>query len=255
MSQKKLFPILLIVAATLLLLGMSHENQIPWPQGYDTKKAGASAYDGLANVPHSPYFQQLDFYNMQPTASLTILPKFRTYQQTTEYTCGPAAALMVVEHFLGRSVDDELAMGKVMGTKAYTGTNTKGMARYFKKIGWQVTSSSDKGQTPENTVAFKAFVLEHLRRNVPIMVENVDWGGHWRVIIGYDTMGTDDITSSDVLIMADPYDTADHMQDGYVVVPAEKFFYMWFDSNLFSAGDRKQQWLVAEPPAGYQTQG
>ena len=86
--------------------------------------------------------------------------------------------------------------------------------------------------------------------NVPIMVQNVDWGGHWRVIIGYDTMGTDDITSSDVLIMADPYDTADHLQDGYVVVPAEKFFYMWFDSHLFAAGDRKQQWLAAEPPVG-----
>ena len=82
------------------------------------------------------------------------------------------------------------------------------------------------------------------------MVENVDWGGHWRIIIGYDTMGTDDITSSDVLIMADPYDTADHLQDGYVVVPAEKFFYMRFDSHLFAAGDRKQQWLAAEPPEG-----
>lgn len=50
--------------------------------------------------------------------------------------------------------------------------------------------------------------------------------------------------------MADPYDTADHLQDGYVVVPAEKFFYMWFDSHLFAAGDRKQQWLAAEPPVG-----
>lgn len=135
---------------------------------------------------------------------------------------------MVVEHFLGRSPDDELAIGKAMGTRPYTGTNTKGMVRYFKKIGWEVSSNADKNKTPQDTLAFKNFVLDHLNRNVPIMVENVDWGGHWRVIIGYDTMGTDGITSSDVLIMADPYDTADHLQDGYVVVPAEKFFYMWF---------------------------
>lgn len=159
---------------------------------------------------------------------------------------------MVVEHFQGRSEEDELAIGKIMGTKSYTGTNTKGMVKYFKKKGWQVTSSADKDKTPQNTQEFKAFVVEHLKRNVPIMVENVDWGGHWRVIIGYDTMGTDDITSSDVLIMADPYDTADHLQDGYVVVPAEKFFYMWFVSHLFAAGDRKQQWLAAEPPVGYE---
>lgn len=191
------------------------------------------------------------FIICSPAASLTLLPKFRTYQQTTEYTCGPAAALMVVEHFLGRSPDDELAIGKAMGTRPYTGTNTKGMVRYFKKIGWEVSSNADKNKTPQDTLAFKNFVLDHLNRNVPIMVENVDWGGHWRVIIGYDTMGTDGITSSDVLIMADPYDTADHLQDGYVVVPAEKFFYMWFDAHLFAAGDRKQQWLAAEPPGGY----
>lgn len=254
MPQKKLFAALLVAASALLMLGMSNENQIPYPPNYDTKSAGASSYNGLANVPESPYFQQLDFYNMQPAGSLILLPKFRTYQQTTEYTCGPAAALMVVEHFQGRSEEDELAIGKIMGTKSYTGTNTKGMVKYFKKKGWQVASSADKDKTPQNTQEFKAFVVEHLKRNVPIMVENVDWGGHWRVIIGYDTMGTDDITSSDVLIMADPYDTADHLQDGYVVVPAEKFFYMWFDSHLFAAGDRKQQWLAAEPPAGFKTE-
>lgn len=251
MPKKKFFAAMLVATSAMLMLGMSNENQIPYPQGYDTKSAGASSYNGLANVPQSPYFQQLDFYNMQSSASLTLLPKFRTYQQTTEYTCGPAAALMVVEHFLGSSPDDELAIGKAMGTRPYTGTTTKGMVRYFKKIGWQVSSTADKNKTPKDTLEFKNFVLDHLNRNVPIMVENVDWGGHWRVIIGYDTMGTDDITSSDVLIMADPYDTADHLQDGYVVVPAEKFFYMWFDSHLFAAGDRRQQWLTAEPPGGY----
>ena len=116
---------MLVATSAMLMLGMSNENQIPYPQGYDTKSAGASSYNVLANVPQSPYFQQLDFYNMQSSASLTLLPKFRTYQQTTEYTCGPAAALMVVEHFLGRSPDDELAIGKAMGTRPYTGTNTK----------------------------------------------------------------------------------------------------------------------------------
>jgi hypothetical protein len=36
-----------------------------------------------------------------------------------------------------------------------------------------------------------------------------DWGGHWQVIIGYDTMGTE-VEQDDVLIVADPYDTTDH---------------------------------------------
>ena len=76
MPQKKLFAALLVAASALLMLGMSNENQIPYPSNYDTKSAGASSYNGLANVPKSPYFQQLDFYNMQPTDSLVLLPKF-----------------------------------------------------------------------------------------------------------------------------------------------------------------------------------
>lgn len=93
MPQKKLFAALLVAASALLMLGMSNENQIPYPSNYDTKSAGASSYNGLANVPKSPYFQQLDFYNMQPTDSLVLLPKFRTYQQTTEIYLRPCRCI------------------------------------------------------------------------------------------------------------------------------------------------------------------
>lgn len=133
MPQKKLFAALLVAASALLMLGMSNENQIPYPSNYDTKSAGASSYNGLANVPKSPYFQQLDFYNMQPTDSLVLLPKFRTYQQTTEYTCGPAAALMVVEHFQGRSEEDELAIGKIMGQSPIPGLILKVWSNILRK--------------------------------------------------------------------------------------------------------------------------
>lgn len=34
-------------------------------------------------------------------------------------------------------------------------------------------------------------MVDNLKDNTPILVENVEWGGHWRAIIGYDTMGTD----------------------------------------------------------------
>lgn len=48
MPQKKLFAVLLVAASALLMLGMSNENQIPYPSNYDTKSAGASSYNGLA---------------------------------------------------------------------------------------------------------------------------------------------------------------------------------------------------------------
>ena len=133
-----------------------------------------------------------------------------------------------------------------MKTKGYPiGTNPHNMVNFFKKIGWQVESSLDS-LTFDDYDTFKEFVCKNLRQKTPIMVENVGWGGHWRVIIGYDTMGTAEIID-DVLIMADPYDTCDHCQDGYVVVNGEKFFSMWFDHFMLPKKQRNQPWIVARP--------
>jgi hypothetical protein len=128
------------------------------------------------------------------------------------------------------------------------GTNTRGMSRYFEKKGWTVKNSLKHG-SPETYEDFIKFVDENLKQGVPIMVENVDWGGHWRVIIGHDTMG-DSNGMNDVLIVADPYDTTDHSHDGYNIISATRFYYMWFDAHLFREKEKERQWLTAVPP-GY----
>ena len=127
----------------------------------------------------------------------------------------------------------------------YNGTTTKGLRGYFKDLGWNVTSSADT-DSPKTYTDFLNFVTSNLKDNTPIMVENVEWGGHWRIIIGYDNMNTAN-TGDDVLIFADPFDKADHLQDGYTIVPAEKFFYMWFDAIRFAKGANWKQWVVAKP--------
>ncbi len=226
------------------------ERFIPYPKGYVTDRLGASAYRGAGNANLSPYYGSIDVYHLTGSDRLTILPRYKTYQQTTEYSCGPAAALMVLHHY-GNTVWDELAIAKVMETNTQTGTPTSGMVRFFTKIGWQVQSSltapKNDGKSFPDPEALGALVITLLRKVTPIMVENIDWAGHWRVIIGYDTMGTKTI-ADDVLIMADSYDTADHRQDGYTIVPTEKFFYMWYDSHLLPPDQRLQQWLIAVPP-------
>lgn len=45
-------------------------------------------------------------------------------------------------------------------------------------------------------------------------------------------------------IMAAPYDTADHLQDGYTIVPADRFQYLWFDHDLLPQGPRLKQWIM-----------
>ncbi|MCQ2372672.1 MAG: C39 family peptidase [Phascolarctobacterium sp.] len=206
---------------------------------------GAAAHVTKHDIKNSPYFPALDFYNMKSNDHLTILSNFKTYQQTTGYTCGPAAAYMVVEHYLGKCPQTEMEIAKAMDTNNHNGTSVKGMMSYFEKVNWEVHSSTSS-KTPKNYDAFVRFVEGNLKQNNPIMVENVEWGGHWRVIIGYDSMGTD-YKGDDVLIMADPFDLADHHQDGYNIEPAEKFYYMWFDSQLFSSFEKKNPWLIAKP--------
>lgn len=222
---------------------------IAYPANYDTRSEGASAYNGLGNVKQSPYFAVQDFYNLQSTDSLTILPHYKTYQQTTEITCGPAAALTVLAHY-GNTSWTEKEIAKIMDTKPAVGTDTAGMVKYFKKIGWDVTSSlnsaDENGTSFASVKDFKDFVIANLKNNTPILVENIDWGGHWRVIIGYDTMGTE-TTADDVLILADPYDTSDHSQDGYNVNSVERFYFMWFDAHMLPAGQQNQQWIIAKP--------
>ncbi|SFE04914.1 C39 family peptidase [Succiniclasticum ruminis] len=211
---------------------------------------GPASVQGQSDVKDSPYFKKVDVYNMKSGGSLLLLEKYKTHQQHTYYTCGPAAALTVVQHFLGKTPDSEMEMAKIMGTHPAgvkdPGTNTRGMSRYFEQKGWKVKNALKDG-SPETYEKFLVFVDDNLKRGIPIMVENVDWGGHWRVIIGLDTLG-DKNEMNDVLILADPYDTTDHAQDGYNIISATRFYYMWFDASLFREKEKVRQWLTAVPP-------
>lgn len=218
---------------------------IPYPDGLETQIEGASSAPLDINHEDSKYFSQLDYYNMESNNNLTILSHYPTYQQTTEYTCGPAAGLTVLYYF-GDTQYDEMSLAQEMKTQGYPiGTNPQDMVDFFKRIGYHTESSLD-GITFDSYAAFRDFVLSELKNNHPIMVENVEWGGHWRVIIGYDDMGTE-ATLDDVLIFADSYDTCDHLQDGYMVGSGWKFYSMWFDHYMLPEAQRNQPFIVAYP--------
>ena len=118
--------------------------------------------------------------------------------------------------------------------------------------GFKLESSLDY---PADQLA-EAFPLERfetlLKAGTPVMVAWNDWGGHWQVVIGYDTLGTE-TTQDDVLIVADPYDTTDHNQDGYTVYGAERFYYNWTMYDFFEdqgiENQRDLMFLIAVPAA------
>jgi len=192
---------------------------------------------GRANHNSSPYYKHPDFYRMDNTDSRTILPHFATYQQTTDYTCGPAALLMAA-YYRGVLLN-ELEIAKATGANKKTGTSTEQMVHYLKNTGWKVRSS-----LTEPEIATLHFLKHQIKNGNPVMVEWVDWAGHWQVAIGYDDVGTPAEVSDDVLIMADPYDTSDHLQDGYAIVQADRFQSMWFDHDLLPKNQRKRQWII-----------
>ena len=226
------------------------KHTIPYPDGYDITSTGASCYDGCDDHFDSPYFKILDVYNMTSTDTLTVIPKFETYQQTTEYTCGSATVLMVLNHY-GVSDYDELTIAEKSCTSDETGIDPQGLVKFFDEIGWNVQSSVDTngGYTFEDPADFQSWVTENLKAETPVMVDWLDWAGHWQAIIGYDTMGTEDNFGDDVIILADPYDTSDQYQDGYYIFSAERFYYMWREGIGTGPEPQQQPWVIATPAA------
>ena len=199
-------------------------------------------------------------------ATTVKLADFATMQQTTDYTCGNVAALMVMRYY-GTTDEDETSLAYKMHTHADSrradtvagtaerltdyGTNVGEIYRYFaSRSDYRIVSTSYRleGPTPPpltdtshvgvQAVGNKApqfadydtaahFIREQLVMGRPIMVCWTEWGGHWTVVVGYDNRGTADNYDDDLLLMADPYDTTDGLRDGFSSVPLVHFFYNW----------------------------
>ncbi|MCH1940151.1 papain-like cysteine protease family protein [Holdemania massiliensis] len=217
-------------------------------------EAGADSVEREGDHSDSPYFSRVDFYNAKNTDTLTILPQFQTMQQTSEWSCGVVSALLVLNYYdqLGDQTERTLAEYRSNGLTP-AATDMESMIAIFDQIGgFELESSLDYSADE----LWDVFPLERfealLKEGTPVMVAWNDWGGHWQVVIGYDNMGTE-TTQDDVLIVADPYDTTDHNQDGYTVYGAERFYYNWTMYDFFEGqgieNQRDLMFLIAKPIA------
>jgi hypothetical protein len=179
-----------------------------------------------------------DFYVLDIKENLPrsgcILLDVDSYQQTTDYTCGPSAVVTLLKYF-GKT-GDEMTIAQEMGTSTTTGTTPQQMDTWLNNHGFQ-SSFHEYG------------TLDTLRKNldkqIPTLVEWSDWGGHWVLVVGYDTRNTTTI-SDDVIIFADPYDRHDDHNDGLSWFNAERFYYMWYDALLFGTVMRRV-YIQAKP--------
>ena len=221
---------------------------IPYPEKYgeNPKKDGASSFCGAADHSRSRYYVANDFYNMKSEGTLHILEHFETYQQTKEYTCGAASALMVLNWF-GKKNYDELAVSQLVESHATKGSATENIADFFDLIGWDVDFHADTKAKFETIEEAESFFINAIDNGTPVMIDWVDWAGHWQVLIGIDTCscGT---PYDDVLIFADPYDVTDHRQDGYYTFPLGRFLGMWREGACAEKAEPYvQPYVIAKP--------
>lgn len=245
---------------------------------------GADAYKGIGNNDDSPYFHHRDYYHLQSNDTLLILPHFPTMQQTTEWSCGCVVSLLTLRYFGIAPEATEWSLAKALHAHTNTtrpneepgtafryidyGTKLEEMHHYFSQLrGIRVPKSSyrehyrkedvikegdpfppcDRGNLYPTFPAvehFASWLEEQLRHQYVVLAEWSDWDGHWVCLIGLDNNGTPNFRGDDVLILADPYDTMDHWQDGYTAVPIDRFFYLWKDRAIETKPYQLQPFLV-----------
>ena len=234
--------------AKLAMTETSPEHTIAYPEAYGNASSldGASSFGGTADHPHSRYYVANDYFQMKPDATLHILHRFHTYQQTTEYTCGAASALMVLNWF-GQKQYHEKAVAGLLETHCTKGSSVENIADLFDLLGWNVDFHADTDRKFQTIEEAEQAIIGYIDRGIPMMIDWVDWAGHWQVLIGIDTCGTD-TPYDDVLIFADPYDVTDHRQDGYYTYPLGRFFGMWREGPCAEKARPYQQPFVAAWP-------
>lgn len=108
------------------------------------ENGGADSYANQGDNPKSRYYVNPNFYDMQSDDEITIIPKFKTMQQTTEWSCGNAVALMVLHHFNKIDVTEmELAEIMKSSTDLDVANAKPGSANNFYEYGTSVRQLYD----------------------------------------------------------------------------------------------------------------
>jgi len=156
-----------------------------------SEEDGADSVEREGDHSDSPYFKHPDYYNLESTETLTILSHFKTIQQSSEWSCGVASALMVLEWYGLRGDYNEETLAELRPQGLEPGaTSLSEMVAMFDGVGgFKCYSAIDAGEDVYDIFTFD-FIRDTLAAGDPILIGWNDWGGHWQVIIGYDTMGT-----------------------------------------------------------------
>ncbi|MDR2192271.1 MAG: C39 family peptidase [Endomicrobium sp.] len=201
-----------------------------------------SLYEKQSSIGVADYYQLLS----NPDKNFKYLKNFKGYQQTTDYTCG-AAVVMSLLNFYGKLSNaqlnhkTEMKIAKEMGTSKTHGANPEQIAKWLKNNGFNVKYGTD---------GTLKMIKENIRKGTPVIVEWIDWGGHWAVACGYHKRFNAKKKRVDTIFLADPsaYWYAPDNPLEITSVSALRFKFMWFDVKHFNPGKLVENiYIIATP--------
>ena len=221
----------------------SKDQYIPVKEDINGEEGALELRDKI-DIMNSKYFKALDIFNMKSSGSLILLERFKTYQQTSSYSCGCASLIMAI-YYLDGTIIGEQDCSKRANTNEDTGTLPANLEKAISEYGYDYESKRkgfEKDKVPSYVdEEFAEYLKNSLKNNEPIILLSNDWGGHYTVVIGYDDMGTEYI-EDDVVIIADPFDSSDHIDDGYTIWNFERL-YAQMEIEVFNIEDNNYEFI------------
>ena len=187
-----------------------------------------------------------DWYHQTSSDTLTILSHFPTLQQTTPFTCGPSAILMVLRYY-GYTDWDESSLSQAVAANPTSGTSVEHVRDFFQQLGWSVAAHVSCQPRFPNLQLCRDFILSTLQAGHPIIVDWSHMEGHWAVVIGLQRLSPQ--PDSQQVILADSDDTTDQKCDGYLATDLTHFFAAWYEGPCAGKTQPYQQpFVIAYPP-------
>jgi hypothetical protein len=190
-----------------------------------------------------------NYYEMKPNPWYVSLG-VKGYQQTTDYTCAPAAVMSLLHWYKFLPAQEltaqtEMRIAREMGTRdmksLQPGTTTEEIVKWLERNGFIVLTGQD---------GTLEFLRRYLNKGIPVLVEWIDWGGHWVVATGYHAAYESPAKGPDTIFFADPASRWGNPNnpDGISSFNAWRFRDMWFDAQYLNPGKiTRNVYIVAVP--------
>lgn len=188
-----------------------------------------------------------NYYELKPSEYFVSLG-VKGYQQTTTYTCGPAAAMSLLRWYNVLSDADlnsttEMRIAQEMNTgspdSSHPGTMAPKIVEFLEKNGFDATWGLNGSLE---------MIRDNLKKGIPTIVEWSDWGGHWVVVTGYYAGSQAPEKGHDTIFFADSgtHWINGNNPSGITSFNADRFYYMWYDA-LYSDKISKGVYVTAVP--------